>query len=127
MTFYYSRRLQFYETDAMGIIYHGNYLNLMEEARVDWLRQNNILSLGDINFPVIEAQVRYAHSMYFDDEARIAVRPRIEKIRLFFEYEISTKRFSDPVAFGKTVHVAMDMKTRKPTRLPKAVHDLLSK
>ena len=35
----YLRRPQFYETDGMSIIWHGNYVRWMEEARVDYLAQ----------------------------------------------------------------------------------------
>ena len=33
------RKPNFYETDAMGIIYHANYVHWMEEARVDFMEQ----------------------------------------------------------------------------------------
>ena len=35
----YLRKAQFYETDGMGIIYHGNYIHWMEEARTDLMDQ----------------------------------------------------------------------------------------
>ena len=33
----YLRRPQFYETDGMSIIWHGNYVRWMEEARTDFM------------------------------------------------------------------------------------------
>ena len=126
MTFSYSRHVHFYETDAMGIIHHGTYVLLFEEARVALLRHYNIISLNDINYPVLSLEVKYANPTYFEDEAQISVKPQIQGARLIFEYEMTTKRFPDPVAFGKTIHVAMDMKTRKPIRVPQEIVDLLS-
>ena len=35
----YLRKAQFYETDGMGVVYHGNYILWMEEARTDFLEQ----------------------------------------------------------------------------------------
>ena len=35
----YRRKVQFYETDGMGIVYHGNYIHWMEEARTDFMEQ----------------------------------------------------------------------------------------
>ena len=35
----YLRRPQFYETDGMSIIWHGNYIAWMEEARTDFMDQ----------------------------------------------------------------------------------------
>ena len=36
----YLRKAQFYETDSMGVVYHGNYIHWMEEARTDFLEEN---------------------------------------------------------------------------------------
>jgi acyl-CoA thioester hydrolase len=127
--FVYRRRIHFYETDAMGIIHHAIYLYLMEEARVEMLRKYKIIDespLDIINYPVLDAQVEYKKPLYFDDEAEIAVRVSVEKARIIFNYELSTKRFSTPVAFGKTVHIAMEMSTRKPIRVPEFIIQRLS-
>ena len=35
----YLRRPQFYETDGMSIIWHGNYVRWMEESRTDFMDQ----------------------------------------------------------------------------------------
>ena len=35
----YIHKVQYYETDKMGITHHANYLHWMEEARVDFLDQ----------------------------------------------------------------------------------------
>ena len=33
----YIRKVQYYETDMMGVVHHANYLHWMEEARIDFL------------------------------------------------------------------------------------------
>lgn len=33
----YLRKINYYETDKMGIVHHSNYIRFMEEARVDFL------------------------------------------------------------------------------------------
>ena len=35
----YCHRVQYYETDMMGLVHHSNYIRWMEEARVDFLDQ----------------------------------------------------------------------------------------
>ena len=35
----YRRKDQFYETDGMGIVYHGNYIHWMGEARTAFMEQ----------------------------------------------------------------------------------------
>lgn len=34
----YIHRVNYYETDKMGITHHSNYLRWMEEARLDFLK-----------------------------------------------------------------------------------------
>ena len=35
----YEHKVQYYETDGMGIVHHSNYIRWFEEARVDLLEQ----------------------------------------------------------------------------------------
>jgi acyl-CoA thioester hydrolase len=123
----YLRRIHFYETDAMGIVHHARYLYLFEEARLNFFREKKILAdhtLEQINYPLLESQVSYKKPLYFDDEVEILLNVQTDKLRLYFEYEIQTKRYPEIAAFGKTIHVAMDMKTRKPIRLPASLKDI---
>lgn len=125
----YRRRTQFYETDGMGIIHHANFVLLLEEARLQWLRQVPQYRegdwLSDINFPVLHCEVQYKNPLYFDDEVLIEATAEAKGVRLCFDYVLSTKRFDKPVAFGKTVHAVMDMKTRRPIRIPAEVLEVL--
>ncbi|NLB15722.1 MAG: acyl-CoA thioesterase, partial [Clostridiales bacterium] len=34
--FIYCHKVQYYETDQMGIVHHSNYIRWMEEARCAW-------------------------------------------------------------------------------------------
>ena len=35
----YSRKVQYYETDRMGVTHHASYLHWMEEARIVFMEQ----------------------------------------------------------------------------------------
>lgn len=129
MIFQYPRRVQFYETDAMGIVHHAIYLHWFEEARVEFLRTKGLFkefTLDQINYPLLESHIEYKKPLSFDDEFVITLRVEIDKLRITFTYEIQTKRFPEPTAFGKTVHIAMDMTSRKPVRLPQVLRDKLA-
>ena len=112
----------------MGIIHHGSYLRWMEEARVEFFRKSGVLAtmgLDVVNYPVLKAEIDYKKSVLFEDEFTIYLTGMIDGARLTFRYEIRIKRFTEPVAFGKTVHVALDMKTKKPIRIPEQLAQLL--
>ncbi len=128
----YQRVTQFYETDAMGIIHHANYLLYFEEARLQFLKQvmgaekeQNILL--EINYPLISSQVDYKSALEFNQEIQIDYNVSAQGARLSFEYVILTKSFNKQAAFGKTVHVAYDMKRKQACRLPQTLIDFLKK
>lgn len=128
MTFIYSRKPHFYETDAMGIIHHACYLRWFEEARVEFMRETGVLkllSLDDVNYPVLKVDIEYKKSILFADEVTVELNGRIEGARLYFDYKIQIKRFTEPAAFGTTIHVAMDMKTKKLIRIPETMKNFL--
>lgn len=129
MIFHYHRKPHFYETDAMGIIHHASYLLWFEEARVEFLRESGLFKtsgLEAINYPVLNVQIDYKKSIVFEDEVTVSLSGAVEGARLHFTYEIRIKRFTLPVGFGKTTHVAMDMFTKRPIRIPPKVAQLLS-
>ena len=40
------KRVRFYETDGMCVVYHGNYLKWFEEARVEYMREGGGIFSG---------------------------------------------------------------------------------
>ena len=42
MSFSYTRKINYYETDKMGVVHHSNYIRFLEEARCRWLEELNI-------------------------------------------------------------------------------------
>ena len=67
----YLHKVQYYETDRMGITHHSNYIRWMEEARIDFLSQlgwdyDRLESEGIIS-PVLGVQVKYKKSTTFPD------------------------------------------------------------
>lgn len=121
MIFKYMRKPHFYETDAMGIIHHASYVAWFEEARTTFLREKGILAfrgLMDINYPLLKLEIEYKKSVVFEDDVTVILTGKVDGARIYFNYEIQTKRFTEPAAFGKTIHVAMDMATKKPIRIP---------
>lgn len=71
----YKHKVQYYETDKMGITHHSNYIRWMEEARVDFLSRigwpyERLEEVG-LSSPVTETHVRYLHPTTFGDEVEI--------------------------------------------------------
>jgi acyl-CoA thioester hydrolase len=106
-------RVRYAETDAMGIVYHANYLVWFEVGRGDYFR-----ALGQdygqweqrgYSLPVAEANARYHAPARFADE--IAVRTWVERVRsrsLTLGYEVLKADTRLRLTTGWTKHICMD-------------------
>ena len=71
----YKHRVQYYETDEMGIVHHSNYLRFCEEARVAWAHDRGIMDYQKKGsaalFAVSETKVRHLKPALFGDEVEV--------------------------------------------------------
>lgn len=124
-----SFRIRYSETDQMGVVYHGNYAQYLELARVEWLRSLGISYKGmeesGIMLPVINLSINYLKPALYDD--LITVKVFLNKkpvVRIEFDYEI-TNEAGDLLATANTVLVFMDMKRNRPRKCPQILLDKL--
>ena len=73
----YKHKVNYYETDKMGITHHSNYIRFMEEARVYFLEQigwgyDKFEEKGIIS-PVVSVTCNYKHTSTFTDEIEVSV------------------------------------------------------
>lgn len=110
--FIHRHRVQFYETDQMGIVHHSNYLRFYEEARVAWAHGKGILDYqkpgSASHFAVYETQVKHMKPTFFGDELQIQVQARIEGNRLIFQYRLRGRN-DEICSVGQTVHVSLGL------------------
>jgi len=119
----YERRIYYYETDKM-ITHHSNYIRLMEEARVDYLRQigwgfTRLEGLGFVS-PVVSVSGEYKHPTAFDE--LISAKVKLVKLRAAsfeLEYRIASKDSGLLVFVGSSQHCFT--KDGKPVNLKKAI------
>lgn len=128
MSFTYSRRIHFYETDLMGIVHHANYLRLFEEARVAWLNSLNIDSgqiWGGGTLAVLETSIKHKGAAKFNEIVTIAMQIKQEGARVHFRYKMLDGN-EKVLALGETVHAFLntELKVCKP---PKKLLTLLEK
>jgi len=118
------KRVRFYETDGMKVVYHGNYVNWLEEARVEYLRSAGIvlddwMAMG-IVFPIVELHVRYIRSARYDDV--VAVRTYLvhaDRAKLAFRYELVLDGTEDVLTTAETVGTFTRMDNGRIARIPK--------
>jgi len=111
----------FFETDAMGVVHHANYVRHLELVRVHWLDEHDqpyrIYAEQGLHYATTHVEVNYQKSTVFDDVIEIAAWldwVRGATIRL--EYELSCN--GSCVATASTVH-AMVNSNGRVRRIPK--------
>lgn len=127
--FIHRHKVQFYETDLMGIVHHSNYLRFFEEARVSWAHSKGLLDYqkpgSASHFAVYETQVKHVKPTFFGDDLEIQVQARTEGNRLVFQYRLHG-RGGEVCALGKTVHVPLGLDL-KILRLPAEMKAVVEK
>ena len=118
-------KVRYAETDQMGVVYHGNYAQYLEIARIDWLSSLEIsykkMEEEGVMLPVYELKLRFKKSARFDDELRIETtlleRPGV---RISFSYKIFNQA-EELLTEAETILVFMDMEKNKPMRCPEYI------
>ncbi len=133
---YHRHRVPFYETDAMGLVHHSNYVRFLELARIRWMDEHHrpyreYVAEG-LHFATTRVELDYLRGLRFDDEVEIAVwLAWVRGASLRMEYAL-TLCDSAPlrsaargdarrelVARGATEHAMVDMSGRV-RRIPEA-------
>ncbi len=71
----YRHKVQYYETDQMGIVHHANYIHWFEEARCDFLEAVGLpyaaMETEGIASPVLEISCRYKSKVLYGETVTI--------------------------------------------------------
>ncbi|MFT5338199.1 MAG: acyl-CoA thioester hydrolase [Luteibaculaceae bacterium] len=116
-----SLRVRYAETDQMGVVYHGNYAQYFEVARVEFLRHLGKsyaeLEKEGLALPVLELNVKFIRPVFYDDELTISTEcSKITGSRITF---ISTASKNEEVTtIGTVTLVFLNLSTKKPMRCP---------
>ncbi|HSJ57133.1 MAG TPA: thioesterase family protein [Anaerolineae bacterium] len=120
-----SLRVRYAETDAMGVVYHANYLVWFEVGRGEYLRAldqtYDAWEREGYLLPVVEAYARYQAPARYGDS--VVVRTWVERVRsrsLTLAYEVIDAGTRQLLASGWTRHLCTghDGQVR---RLPQAL------
>ena len=116
-------RSRYGETDKMGYVYYGKYLEYFEVARTELIRSLGIpysrLEENGVMLPVIYSQIVYKSPVFYDEEMRIEVSVFDKPVvRLETWYRVFTSRQKDPHVLGQVNLCFVNTETRKPCKAP---------
>ena len=114
-------KVRYCETDQMGLVHHGSYINYFEEARIAWISNLGFsyseMEKSGIILPVSKLNVSYLRPAYFDDNLLVSVEiTELPTSRLIFNYTI--KKEGEVIVTGTTVLAFLNKETKKPVKCP---------
>jgi acyl-CoA thioester hydrolase len=118
-------RVNYSETDQMGVVYHARHVVWLDIARTEHLRQAGFsyreLEEAGVRLVVTDLRVRYRQPARYDDTLRI--RSRITEVasrRVTFAYAIEDVTTGTLIADAETTLLCLDHQ-HQLSRLPDAV------
>jgi acyl-CoA thioester hydrolase len=122
-------RVNYSETDQMGVVYHARYLVWLDIARCDYLRQNGMtyrdLENQGLRLAVSEMAIKYRQPARYDDLVRVLCWVRsVASRRVEFGYLLEGADDRRLLATATTSLLALDT-AMSLTRLPAAVREKL--
>ena len=119
--FYIKIKVRYCETDQMGLVHHGSYINYFEEARIAWISNLGFsyseMEKSGIILPVSKLNVSYLRPAYFDDDLLVSVEiAELPTSRLIFNYTINKEE--EVIVTGTTVLAFLNKETKKPVKCP---------
>lgn len=127
---YIDIKVRYGETDQMGVVHHGNYVQYLEVGRIEWLNNLGIsykkMEEEGVMLPVISLNINYKKSAYFDDVITIKTKlVKLPTVRIEFDYEIYNQN-NELLVVANTVLAFINMATKKPVRCPEYILKKLS-
>ena len=109
--------VRFSDTDAMGVVWHGNYLRFLEDAREAFGNKYGLTYLDMYHngyfTPIVKVDIDYKSPVYYGEKAKVvATLKQSAAAKIVFEYKIINETTGTICAVGKTIQVFLNVKER---------------
>jgi acyl-CoA thioester hydrolase len=108
-------KVQFYDVDSMHVVWHGNYVRYLEEARcalLDRIGYNYVeMSRSGYLWPVVDLRIKYVRPLRFAQQVTVRAELVEYENRLCIDYRIADAGTGEVLTKARTVQVAVDART----------------
>lgn len=110
-------KIRFSETDAMGVVWHGNYLKFFEDAREYFGDKYGMTYLDVYNngyfTPIVKSEINHKNPLYYGEKLRVEISLEFSKAaKIVHYYTVYNVETNAVCATGKTIQVFMESKSR---------------
>lgn len=123
-------KVPFYDLDPMNIVWHGNYVKYLEEARCALFAKLNYTYYDmyddNIMYPLAKMDFKFIKSAKFDDDLEIEATFKEFEPAIIIKYDIFSGE--DKILSASTMQMGVNVKTGEtiynaPEKLLKAVEE----
>ncbi len=134
VTYVHPLRSRYSETDQMGYVYHGRFLEYFEAARTEFIREAGFtyqkLEETGVMMPVVSVTINYRKPVFYDELIHVILKIyREPTVKLETHYEVVSAETKELKAEGKVILCFVDAANRKLCHAPesflKAVREFL--
>jgi acyl-CoA thioester hydrolase len=124
-------RVIYADTDAMGIVYHTNYIKWFEAGRGELFRQINLLyswiEEQGYGMPLTEVYAHYLLPARYDQVLLVETEiGYVRRASIRFNYVIWDEERKAPLVEGYSIHAFVDNKTLRVVRIPAVIAERLA-
>lgn len=113
----YELKVSFEDLDPMNVVWHGNYLRYLEQARCDLLSKLKYTYIDMKNdgfvYPVAKLKVKYIKSASLDDILVVKLDIISIEPTLDIKYKIFNKKTNEKIFEAKTMQICFDIHNRQ--------------
>lgn len=116
-------RVRYAETDQMGVVYHSNYFQYFEVARVEAIRDLGYtyadMEKDGVMMPVVEVHAKYLRPALYDQ--LLTIKTKLKELPINHKIEFYQEVFNEKeelLTTGRVVLYFIEMKTNKRHTMP---------
>ena len=128
--------VRYAETDAMGVVYHANYLVYFEVGRTTFLEgigfpYSQVEEAGYMS-PVVEVNVRYGSPLHYGETALVRTKiTKLSPVKVTYTSEVYRKgqnvETEKPCCSGEALVTLVDRETFHPVSTKRVLPELYAK
>lgn len=115
----------FFDTDPMGIVWHGNYVKYLELARCELLSQLDYdymkMKESGYAWPVVKLEIKYIKPISFNQEIKVLAKLFEYENGLGIKYRITDLHSEMLLTKAETMQFAVDLKNNETCYAPPSV------
>lgn len=115
-------RVYYQDTDAGGVVYHSTYLDFMERARYEWLRElgfdiHSLIQVHRVIFMIRSLSIEYLRPALLDDLLRVSAQAEeLGRSRITISQQVT--RGADILTRATVQAVCVGADSLKPVSIP---------